>query len=243
MSVRTVIITQARLRSTRLPGKVLLSVRGRTLLEWHLERLRRCFAADEVVLAATTNPGDDPLVAVAARLGLRCHRGPEEDVLERFRGAAEAARGEIVVRVTADCPLWDPEVGARTIRSLDAAFDYAANTLDWTYPRGLDTEVFWRDVLERLARLAPPAPCPEREHVTWMVKTSRPELFARKSVRAPADDSDLRWCVDTREDFACVSAIYEGLEDPFAAYPQVLAWVRAHPEVPRLNALVKQKKV
>src|SRR4051794_19303923 len=103
--MRRVVIVQARMTSTRLPGKVLMDLAGKPLLERELERLARCRNADEVVLAITTNPDDDPLAALAERLGLRHHRGSEQDVLDRYLGAARDARADVVVRVTSDCPL------------------------------------------------------------------------------------------------------------------------------------------
>jgi spore coat polysaccharide biosynthesis protein SpsF len=231
--------------STRLPGKIMQRVAGRTLLEWHVERLKRCPAAAEVVVATTANAGDEIVVAEAKRLGVRWYCGSEDDVLERFLGAAREAKAEAVARVTSDCPLWDPGVGAQVVAALTngAPVDYAAvNSFELTYPRGLDTEVFWMDVLERLARLAPPGPCPEREHVTYLIEALRSPLFLHRSVVAPQDGSDLRWCVDTADDLACISAIYHQLSNPFAAYPEVLALVRSHPEIARLNAQVEQKK-
>lgn len=246
MSARVVAVTQARMTSTRLPGKVLKTVRGRTLLDWHLERLKRCAALSDIVLATTTNAADEPLIAAAEAAGVRWFRGPEDDVLTRYVGAAREVAAEIVVRVTSDCPLWDPEEGGRVVAALcdPPPTDYAANTLERTLPRGLDTEAFSAEVLERLQRLIPPGPSPEREHVTFAVHTSRRELFPRRAVRSAAgrDDSDLRWCVDTPEDLRCLTAIIEGLDDPLAPYPEVLKFVRARPEISKLNAAVEQKK-
>lgn len=241
---RVVAITQARMTSTRLPGKVLKVTRGKSLLGWHIERLKCCPLVDEIVIATTVNATDEPLVALAHQLGVRCFRGPEDDVLSRFVGAAREAKAEIVVRVTSDCPLWDPAEGARVIDALSTtAVDYASNGQQRSYPRGLDTEALWRDVLERLDRLAPRIAGPEREHVTYMVHASRPALFLRHSVTGEQDNSDLRWCVDTPADFACIDSIYSGLADPLAPFPDVLRFVRAHPEIARLNAEIEQKKV
>lgn len=244
--MKTVAISQARTTSTRLPGKVLKVCRGRTLLEWHLERLKLCRAFDEVVLATTTNPSDDPLPALASRLGVRCFRGGEQDVLGRYLGAAREARADIVVRVTSDCPLWDPEEGARVVDALRARppVDYACNIFERTLPRGLDTEAFWLDVLIRLERMAESGQNPDREHVTnALFDSGRAGLFAVRSVSGAIRGEDLRWCVDTAEDFACIEAIYDGLLDPFAPYPEVLSFVRSRPEIARLNQGVPQKTV
>src|SRR5262245_9344466 len=107
--MRRVLIVQARMTSTRLPGKVLMDVAGRPMLERQLQRLMRCSRVDDVVLAVTTNPDDEPLLTLARRLGVRWFRGSEHDVLSRCRGAAREADADLVVRVTADCPLIDPD--------------------------------------------------------------------------------------------------------------------------------------
>lgn len=241
--MRRVVIVQARMTSTRLPGKVLMDVVGRPLLERQIERLRRCRRTDEIVLATTGNPTDDPLADLAARLDLRCHRGSEHDVLGRYAGAARAASADLVVRVTADCPLIDPDETDVVIAALEQrpGCDYAANVLERDLPRGLDVEALWRDTLERLDRMATSAPA--REHVTYFCHTERPDLFALHAVRRPFDAADLRWTVDTPEDLSVVRALYEqlGLAERPLPLADVIAHVRAHPELAVLNAGVAQK--
>jgi spore coat polysaccharide biosynthesis protein SpsF len=235
-----VVIVQARMTSTRLPGKVLMDLAGRPLIERELERLARCERAGEVVLAVTTNPDDDPLVDLARRLGLRWHRGSEHDVLQRYAGAAREAGADVVVRVTSDCPLIDPVETDAVIAALER-HDYASNILERTLPRGLDTEVLWRDVLERVDRLAESRPA--REHVTWFVHSERPELFLLHSVRRPYDAADLRWTVDTEQDLALVRRLYAelGIAERPVLLPEILEHVRAHPELAAINAGVSQK--
>jgi spore coat polysaccharide biosynthesis protein SpsF len=239
-----VIVVQARMTSTRLPGKVLMDLAGRPLLERELERLERCQRADEVVLAVTDNPDDDPLVALARRRGLRWFRGSEHDVLARYAGAAREARADLVVRVTSDCPLIDPDETDAVIAALEerrAGCDYASNRLEPHLPRGLDTEALWRDVLERMDRLGTSRPA--REHVTWFCYAERPDLFALHSVRRPVDAHDLRWTVDTPEDLAMVRRLYEalGLAERPVGLAELVGYVRAHPEIAALNAHVEQK--
>jgi len=228
--------------SGRLPGKVLMDLEGRPLLERELERLQRCERADEIVLAVTTNDDDDGLVALADRLGVRWFRGSEHDVLASYLGAAREASADLVVRVTADCPLIDPGETDAVIDALEARrVDYASNTLERTLPRGLDTEALWRDVLERTARLATSPPA--REHVTWFCHHERPDLYALHAVRRPYDAADLRWTVDTQEDLAVVRRLYAdlGLADAPLPVADVIAHVRAHPQIAAINAVVEQK--
>ena len=229
--------------STRLPGKILADVAGQPLLEREIERLRRCARVDEIVLATTTNAGDDPVVALADRLGLRWHRGSEHDVLGRYAGAAREAAADLVVRVTADCPLIDPDEVDAVVAELAPEFDYAANTLDRRLPRGLDAEALWRDVLERVDRLAISSAA--REHVTWFCHSERPDLFVLRSVVRPFDAADLRWTVDTDDDLALVRRLYAelGLAERALPFPEILAHVRAHPELATLNAHVAQKRM
>ena len=167
--------------STRLPGKVLADVAGRPMLERQLERLARCATPTRSSLAITTNADDDPLAELAQRLGYGVHRGSEHDVLSRYAGAAAAFRADVVVRVTSDCPLIDPEQTDAVIEALTSEVDYAANVLERRLPRGLDTEALWRDVLDRCDRMATSTPA--REHVTWHIHTEHPERFVLRSVR------------------------------------------------------------
>jgi spore coat polysaccharide biosynthesis protein SpsF len=243
--MRRVIVVQARMTSTRLPGKVLMDLEGRPLLERELERLGRCEQADEVMLAVTTNADDDPLVALARRLGVRWYRGSEHDVLARYAGAAREAQADLVVRVTSDCPLIDPEETDAVIAALQerrTSCDYASNRLQAHLPRGLDTEALWRDVLERMDRLATSAPA--REHVTWFCYAERPDLFRLHAVRRPVDAHDLRWTVDTADDLTMVRRLYAelGLAERPVALQDVIAHVRAHPEIAAINAHVEQKE-
>lgn len=242
--MRRVLIVQARMTSTRLPGKVMLDLAGRPMLERQLERLARCAEADEIVLAVTRDPADEPLVDLANRLGLRWFRGSEHDVLARYLGAAQEARAELVVRVTSDCPLIDPGETDAVISALESrasTCDYASNTLERRLPRGLDTEALWMDVLERVDRMATSRAA--REHVTWFCHRERPELFSLHGVLRPFDAADLRWTVDTADDLALVRALYDqlGLADRTVPLTAIIAHVRSHPELTEINAHVVQK--
>jgi spore coat polysaccharide biosynthesis protein SpsF len=235
--MRTVIIVQARMTSSRLPGKVLMDVGGRPMLAQELRRLQRCEGADEIVVATTTNATDDPVVALADEESVRWFRGPEGDVLSRYVGAAREAGAEVVVRVTGDCPIIDAGVTDRVIHDAithSAECDYSSNVLVRTFPRGLDTEVLFGDALLRLGRMAQTAA--EREHVTAGIY-SRPHLFAVRSVTDSIDNSDLRWTVDTVADLRLMRALYEVVDiSAGAPYFQILSYVRTHSELQNLNA-------
>jgi spore coat polysaccharide biosynthesis protein SpsF len=238
------VVVQARMTSTRLPGKVMMDLAGRPMLERQLERLARCQQADEIVLAVTTNPDDQPLVDLAGRLGLRWYRGSEHDVLSRYLGAARETQADLVVRVTSDCPLIDPrecDVVIAALQERRSSCDYASNTLERHLPRGLDCEALWADVLERIARMATSAPA--REHVTWFCRDERPELFSRHSVRRPIAAADLRWTVDTADDLELVRRLYDELDLAERDVPvaEIIAYVRARPELAAINAHVAQK--
>lgn len=241
--MRTVAIVQARMGSTRLPGKVLRPLAGRPMVERVLERARRIAGVAEVVLATTVLAEDDPLAAYVGRaLGANVVRGPVDDVLARYVGAAASARAEAIVRITADCPLLSPVVSGHVVaRFLDAAgaLDYVSNVVRRTYPRGLDTEILSREALERAHREAvEPA---DREHVTRYVYR-HPERFRIGSVEAERDLSAYRWTVDTPEDLALAERLYDEL-GPRADFEvdDVLAALARHPEWAELNRGLAQK--
>jgi spore coat polysaccharide biosynthesis protein SpsF len=245
-AMRRAVVVQARMTSTRLPGKVLMDLAGRPLLERELERLQGCREIEEIVLAVTTNPDDDPLVDLAQRVGVRWYRGSEHDVLARYIGASREARAEMVVRITSDCPLIDAgEVDAviGALAERRTTCDYASNILERHLPRGLDTEALWYDTLERMGRLATSSPA--REHVTWFCRSERPDLFALHSVRRPFDAADLRWTVDTADDLAMVRRLYDelSLADREVPLRELIGHVRAHPEIAAVNRHVAQKDV
>lgn len=199
--MKVVAVVQARMTSTRLPGKSLMDLHGMPLVAHTLRRLSRAQRVDEVVLATTDGPTDDPLVALAQECGVGCQRGSETDVLGRVLDAAASRDADVVVRATGDCPLLDPAVVDRVVAALvdePTRFDYASNVVARSYPKGLDTEVMWMDVLRRIDRLGTSASA--REHVTWFAVYERPELFLLQSVGIDEDHSELDWSVDTLED-------------------------------------------
>jgi spore coat polysaccharide biosynthesis protein SpsF len=240
--MKRVIIIQARMTSTRLPGKVLMDVAGHPMLAQQIRRIKECAMVDEIVIATTTNSTDEPLIELARRAEVGWFRGDEQDVLARFVGAAHQARADVVMRVTADCPLLDPQITDRVINELVShatACDYASNVLERTYPRGLDVEAFFWDTLLRMDRLAQSQVA--REHVTIVPRSERPDLFFSRSVIDSENNADLRWTVDTDVDLRLIRMLYEALDlgHQTVPYREMLAHVRAHPELTYLNAGVE----
>ncbi len=243
--MKTIIIDQARMTSTRLPGKVMKKVLGKPLLEYQIERLRQVRLADELVIATTTNDTDQPIAELCEHLGVAYYRGSEEDVLSRYYEAATQFGADAVVRVTSDCPLIDPgvmdEVIGLYINNRDN-YDYVSNTLERTYPRGLDTEVFSMAVLEKAYKEA--GEQPDREHVTLFMYR-RPEQFRLANSSGAVDYSHHRWTVDTPEDFRLIQLILQELYPVNNRFTwlDVLNLLNEHPEWVEINAMVKQKEV
>ena len=238
--MRIVAIIQARMGSTRLPGKVLMDLAGETVLARVVNRLRRCSGIDEILVATTDMPADDAIVAECRKIKAQVARGDQNDVLDRYYRAAQLTKAEIIVRITSDCPLIDPVITGKTIAAfLESRPDYASNALERTYPRGLDTEVFSFDVLARAWSEARKSY--EREHVTPYIY-ERPEIFKILSVKGDDDLSTHRWTVDTPEDLELVRAIYTRLGNkPDFSWRDVLAAVEREPELMELNRQVMQK--
>ncbi len=243
--MKIVIINQARMTSTRLPGKVMREVLGKPLLEYQIERLRRVGLADEIVTATTVNASDDAIVQLSERLGVATFRGPEQDVLARYHGAARAFGADVVVRVTSDCPINDPAVIDQVIgRYLDAdgRLDFVNTALCPSFPNGIGAAAFSFRCLDIAHREATdPA---EREHVTPFIFW-RPERFRLDCVRNDSDCSRQRWTVDTPEDFELMRRIIEHLypENPHFGWREVLRLLQEHPEWQSINAHVRQKQV
>ncbi|MEO8570327.1 MAG: glycosyltransferase family protein [Chloroflexota bacterium] len=239
---RTVAIIQARTGSTRLPGKVLLPLLGEPLLATVVRRVGRATSVDATIVATTTLPDDDAIVALAADEGWLVERGSELDLLDRYLQAARAHDADRIVRITSDCPLLDPAVIDEVVGALAAAgADYASNTLEpRTFPRGLDVEAMTIDALETAAREdRDPA---SREHATPFLYR-HPERFGLAAVRLPVDLSGHRWTVDTPEDYELIRRIYDKLGRDDAPWRDALAVVEAHPDWSALNRHIEQKTV
>ena len=237
-----VAIIQARMGSSRLPGKVLMDLGGETTLARVVRRLQRSRQVTKIVVATTTARGDQAIIRECEHLQVVCFRGEEQDVLDRYYQAASANAADAVVRVTSDCPLIDPELVDETVEVFrDEHADYASNVFPRTYPRGLDTEVFSFDALDRAWREAREAH--QREHVTPYLY-EHPQIFKLASLSGAADYSRYRWTLDTREDLELLRAIYSRFHgrDDFS-WQEVLRLMEREPELAELNSQVLQKSV
>lgn len=225
-------VLQARMSSTRLPGKVMMPLAGAPMLVRQIERVARSRRIDRIVVATSANPLDDVLEKTARREGIAVHRGPLDNVLERFLGALAAHPADTVVRLTADCPFADPDVIDETIEVFEASgADYASNTPPHrTFPKGLDVEVMTAEALRRAGELA--ASDEEREHVTWGVY-NRPDVFRLAYHSQPADEGEVRWTVDRPDDYAFTAAVYDALYPSNRAFTSdaVRAFVRGRPDL------------
>lgn len=241
--MRIVAIIQARMGSTRLPGKILKKVNGRPLLSYQIERLQQSNYINDLVIATTIDEKDDLIVELCEKNNILSFRGSEEDVLARYYETAKAFKAEAIVRITSDCPIIDVQVVDKTIQYfIDNNFDYVSNTVERTYPRGLDTEIFTFAALEIAYNEAVLER--DREHVTAYFYTN-PDIFKISNVRNAMDYSKYRWTVDTEEDFQLIKNIIEKLyiENPQFTLHDTVKLMEANPDWFYINAHIEQKKL
>lgn len=241
---KVVCIIQARMGSTRLPGKVLKDLFGKTVLEHLIERVKQSKLIDEIIIATTESEKDNAIVEQAEKSGVKYFRGSEKDVLNRYYNAAKESNAAIVVRITSDCPLIDPFIIDDVIRFFQEN-DYsivtnAGNDLNQrTYPRGLDVEVFSFEALQKAFKYA--TENYQREHVTPYIYEHAEKIYYYKN---NIDYSNYRWTLDTEEDFELISMIYKLLyrgEHDFY-FDDILKVFEQHPELSKINEHVEQKK-
>ncbi len=227
---KNLLIVQARMGSTRLPGKVLKEVCGKPLLEILLGRLKRATKVNEVIVATSIKEADTAIVELCHRLRTAVFQGSEEDVLNRYYEAAKFFKGTTVIRITADCPLMDPALVDQIIGSFKDC-DYVSNTLERSFPKGLDVEVFSFEALERANQEA--SDPYDREHVTPYIRTH----FKTKNIRYHEDRSSDRWTVDTPEDFELIQKILEKLypSTPNFTTADIFHLLSQNPSWPRIN--------
>ena len=234
-----VAVIQARMGSTRLPGKVLRPLGPHTVLGWVVRAASASGVVRRVVVATTTDEADDAVVAEAQVLGCDVHRGPEDDVLTRFLGAIDGEPDDaVVVRLTADCPLLDPALIALLVRAFDgSALEYLSTAHENSLPHGLDVEVTSAGALRSIDALAVGH---ERVHVMPRFYL-HPDEHAVGSVSFLPDASDLRVTLDTPDDAELLDALVEVLGDAPPAWRDVIATLRARPDLVAINADVRQK--
>jgi len=224
-------VTQARVGSTRLPGKVLLPLCGEPMLWWHLTRLQRATSLDRIIVATTDEPGADAIIAIAENLGIDAITGPVADVLARFDLAVSGSDAGIIVRVTSDCPLIDPQLIDWAVESFRSAeLGYLALDVS-RFPRGLDCEVMTRAAFAEAVALAiNPA---DREHVTPYIRRHS-ERFPARYLAPPSLIEPDHWCVDTPADFAYIERIIEQLGDraSMAGWQEIAHAVQQMPSRP-----------
>lgn len=247
MSGKIFVIIQARMTSSRLPGKVMLPIGGKPALQYAVERLAPLDPGKYRIVIATTDDGSEaPIVALCEKLGVGFFRGDTEDVLGRYYGAAlkfGAGSGDAIVRLTSDCPLIDPAVVEKTVaRFLSGGYDYVSNVEKRTYPRGLDAEVFSFDALSAANSKATEKF--EREHVTAYIESTHRGEFRLGSVEDERDNSRYRITLDEPDDYRAICEIYRllGYRTDFS-YAELISLLEANPAVYEMNRHVEQKKI
>ena len=238
-----IIIIQARMGASRLPGKPLKKILGQSILSYQIDRLRLCKNCDDIIVATTTNSLDDPIVKLCLKENIKFYRGSELDVLDRYFKAAKEFKGDVIVRITADCPLIDPFLVDSLIdyyMKHKESCDYVSNTLERTFPRGLDCEVFSFKALE-IAATQGDSPS-DREHVTPYIY-EHPKIFKIKGIKALKNLKFHRWTLDTAEDLTLITKIIEALYpvNPNFTTEDILHCFEKHPEWLGINSHVAQK--
>lgn len=241
--MKVVAIIQARMGSTRLPGKVLKDLAGETVLARVVNRTCRARLLNELVVATSVRSTDDAIVRECERLGVACFRGDETDVLDRYYRAAQHFQADVVVRITSDCPLIDPVLIDEHIRRLLDRWtqvDFVTNMAQPTFPLGLAVEAMPGDVLIRMHRMSNTAQL--REHVTTLAYVE-PGLFRIEHITHSQDLSHLRWTVDTSEDLELVRLIVQHFDDDQFSWTEVLPLLDRNPEWLEINRNVIQRTV
>jgi len=246
---KTCVIIQARMGSTRLPGKIMKEICGKTILEHDVIRISQAKNIDNIIIATTIEKQDDVIENEAIRLGVKCFRGSESDVLSRYYLAAKEHEANIVVRITSDCPLYDGTLLQEMVEKFkNSECDYLSNCIERTYPRGLDTEIFSFSALERAHKEAKEEH--EREHVTPYINgnsnsNNNADKFKLEDFVGDEDNSNLRWTLDTEEDLEFIEAIYGNLyeDNKLFTTSDILNLLNEKPELVEINAHIEQKKI
>lgn len=243
--MKIVATVEARMASSRLPGKILKDLAGQPSLQRLVERVRRSKYIQDVIIATTVAPSDDITEEACKKMGVKVFRGSSDDVLDRVLQAAKSGQADVIVELTGDCPLLDPQLIDDVIsRYLEGGHDYVSNNLERTFPRGMDTQIFSVKVLDEVSKLTQdPA---DREHVSLYIY-EHPERYRLSTIKA-ADKfywPDLRLTVDTPEDYQLISKIYESLysKNPAFGLAEILEFLEQNPALLQMNAHIMQKPV
>ncbi len=235
-------VLQARYSSSRLPGKVLKPILGEPMLYRQIERVLRSNSIDKLVVATSVDCSDDAIEKMCVEKNIDCFRGSLNDVLDRFYQVARKYNPRYVMRLTGDCPLFDPELADKLVSFFEhGRFDYAGNGQPPTYPDGLDMEVFTLNALEKAwAEAKLPS---EREHMTMYI-VKNPQFFKIGNMVYTDDLSDMRWTVDEPEDYYVVNKVYEDLypANPVFAFDDVLLYLRENCELAKHNLKYKRNE-
>jgi len=240
--IKVIGIIQARTDSTRLPNKTLKDIQGKPLILHVIERVQHATSIEKVVLATTTRSIDTPLADLVQTQGIPVYRGDCDDVLDRYYQAATQYHGAVIVRITGDCPLIDPHVIDTIVQIfLQHHYDYVTNTLQPTYPDGLDVEVFSYKALQKAWNEA--TLTSEREHVTAYIR-NHPELFTLYDIKNPVDLSKYRWTVDQQEDLDFVREIYKRLSKKQKIFymEDIVELLQQHPQLQEINARIQRNE-
>ena len=239
MKNKNLCIIQTRMASTRLPGKVMLKVKGQALLTYEIRRVRQAKKIDKIVVATTTNKKDGRIYDFCRKNSIDCFRGSENDVLDRYYlASAKYPKYGNIIRITGDCPLIDPQVIDDVVDFFEKnRFDYASNVGKPTYPDGMDVEIFKRKILEEAAQKAKLAS--EREHVTLYIRNKM--KIKKGNLASPVDFSHFRLTVDNQDDFEVIKFIIENsnIKD---GYPQYISLLTKNPEIMFKNMHIKRNE-
>ena len=245
--MKIICIVQARMGSERLPGKVMRPILGKPMIAYTLERLKKSRYIDEVVLATSVKDTENEMVEYLESQNYQVFRGSEDYVLERYVDAVKKFGGDIVIRITGDCPLIDPVMVDQIITYyLANDFDYVGvDTMGGNYIRGFDVEIFTREALmkayeetKEIERISP-----EKEHVTYYIYQHAERFKIDQLKASDYYRKNYRLCVDTPEDFALISNIYEHFQDTYVSAKEVIRYLDENPQIGRMNQGIKQKHV
>ncbi|CEH34930.1 cytidylyltransferase domain-containing protein [Romboutsia lituseburensis] len=240
-------IIQARLGSTRLPGKVLKKLSGKSVLEHVIYRVSKSNLIDQIIVATTTNKEDDKIVDECLKIGVNYYRGDENNVLSRYYETAFDKGYETIIRITSDCPLIDPKIIDNMIIDFNNEnekyqLDYLSNSLKETFPRGFDVEIFTFNSLKEAYENATLEY--EKEHVTPYIYLNQ-DKFTIKNYYNSNKYQNYRLTLDTYEDYLVIKNIYDNIykEDSMFFYEDIISYLNQYPEIANINQHIKQKKL